>query len=49
LLNVSITTFDRAVMPHAQLSIYQDCGHSPFYEMAERFNRELAAFVLRCQ
>jgi pimeloyl-ACP methyl ester carboxylesterase len=49
LLNVSITAFDRAVMPHARLSIYQDCGHAPFHEMTERFNSELAAFVLQCQ
>lgn len=30
---------------HARLSWYERCGHSPFYEQAERFNRELAAFV----
>jgi pimeloyl-ACP methyl ester carboxylesterase len=29
----------------AVVSLYDDCGHSPFYEDAERYNRELAAFV----
>ncbi len=29
----------------ARLSCYDDCGHTPFQEQAERFNRELAAFV----
>lgn len=32
-------------IPGAQLSWYDDCGHSPFQEDAPRFNRELAAFV----
>jgi pimeloyl-ACP methyl ester carboxylesterase len=30
---------------HARLSWFDDCGHSPFVEDAERFNGELAAFV----
>lgn len=34
-----------ALIPHSTLSIYDDCGHSPFWEFAERFNRELAAFA----
>lgn len=29
----------------ARVSWYDACGHSPFYEHAERFNHELAAFV----
>lgn len=32
-------------VPGARLSLYEDCGHSPFQEHPERFNRELAAFV----
>jgi pimeloyl-ACP methyl ester carboxylesterase len=34
-----------AAIPHARLSWYDDCGHSPFCEDAPRFNAELAAFV----
>jgi pimeloyl-ACP methyl ester carboxylesterase len=34
-----------SVIPAAKLSIYDGIGHSPFYEDAARFNRELAAFV----
>lgn len=30
---------------HAQLSWFDDCGHSPFAEAPARFNDELAAFV----
>jgi non-heme chloroperoxidase len=32
-------------IPGAKLSVYDGIGHSPFYEDAPRFNRELAAFV----
>ncbi len=34
-----------AFVPGARLSWYDDCGHSPFFEDAPRFNRELAAFA----
>jgi pimeloyl-ACP methyl ester carboxylesterase len=34
-----------ALVPHARLSWYERSGHAPFYEAAERFNRELAAFA----
>lgn len=40
-----ITEFDKSVMPHARVSIYEGCGHAPFWEAPGRFNRELAAFV----
>jgi non-heme chloroperoxidase len=33
------------VNPRSNLSIYPEAGHSPFYEDAARFNRELSAFV----
>ena len=36
-----------AAIQGATVSLYDDCGHSPFYEDAERYNRELAAFVAR--
>ncbi|ARP82837.1 hypothetical protein CAL12_19805 [Bordetella genomosp. 8] len=32
-------------IPHARISWYEDCGHSPFQEFPDRFNQELAAFV----
>jgi pimeloyl-ACP methyl ester carboxylesterase len=34
-----------AAIPGARISWYDDCGHSPFFEHAERFNRELDDFV----
>lgn len=34
-----------AAIKGATLSLYDDCGHAPFYEDAARYNRELAAFV----
>ena len=34
-----------AAIPHAQVSWFDDCGHSPFAEDAPRFNDELLAFV----
>jgi pimeloyl-ACP methyl ester carboxylesterase len=35
------------LVPGAQASWYDDCGHAPFWEDAPRFNRELAAFAAR--
>ena len=37
--------YTASVIPGATLSVYEGIGHSPFYEDAPRFNRELAAFV----
>jgi non-heme chloroperoxidase len=37
-----------AAITGAVISWYDDCGHSPFFEDAPRFNRELAAFVAGC-
>lgn len=34
-----------ATIPGSRISWYDHCGHSPFFEDAVRFNRELAAFV----
>jgi len=33
--------------PNARASFYENCGHMPFLEHEDRFNRELAAFVDR--
>jgi pimeloyl-ACP methyl ester carboxylesterase len=33
------------IAPHARLSLYPDTGHLPFWEAADRFNRELRYFV----
>jgi pimeloyl-ACP methyl ester carboxylesterase len=38
-----------ATIAGSEISWYDQCGHSPFCEDAPRFNRELAAFVARCQ
>ena len=38
-----------AAIPHAQLSLFEGCGHSPFREDAPRFNKELLTFVESCQ
>jgi pimeloyl-ACP methyl ester carboxylesterase len=37
-----------SLVPGAQVSLYSGVGHSPFWEDARRFNRELAAFAARC-
>lgn len=36
------------LIPHATLSLYDGCGHSVFFEAAERFNDELVRFVDAC-
>jgi pimeloyl-ACP methyl ester carboxylesterase len=53
---ISHGRLDRLILPRAaemtaeavksaRISWYEDCGHSPFYEAADRYNRELAEFV----
>ena len=37
-----------AKIHEAQVSIYQDIGHSPFFEDSARFNQELADFARSC-
>lgn len=37
-----------ARVKHARVSLYDNIGHSPFWEDAPRFNAELAAFVSGC-
>jgi non-heme chloroperoxidase len=34
-----------SAVPGSRLSWYEECGHSPFFEAAARFNEELAAFM----
>jgi non-heme chloroperoxidase len=36
-------------IPHARVSWFEGCGHSPFSEDSVRFNDELLAFVRACQ
>ena len=36
-----------AAIKDATVSLYDDCGHAPFYEDATRYNRELADFTSR--
>ena len=38
-----------ALVPGAQLSMYEGIGHTPFVEDVARFNRELAEFVTAAQ
>ena len=35
-------------IPHASRVDYPRCGHAPFFEVADQFNRDLAAFARRC-
>jgi pimeloyl-ACP methyl ester carboxylesterase len=37
----------KALIPAAELSLYQESGHAPFFEEAARFNRELEVFAAR--
>ena len=36
-----------AAIKGATVSFHDECGHAPFYEDAERYNRELSAFVTK--
>jgi len=37
----------KAMIPAAELSLYQESGHAPFFEESARFNRELEVFAAR--
>jgi pimeloyl-ACP methyl ester carboxylesterase len=41
----AVSAFTASAAPGARLSMYEGIGHSPFFEDAPRFNRELAEFV----
>lgn len=45
IIRADMARFVAQQVPGAQLSIYDHCGHSPFYEDAARFNAELLAFA----
>lgn len=45
LVRVAMSERIKAIHPNSRLSLYTESGHSPFYEEAVRYNRELAAFV----
>ena len=47
LILVEMGRYAAGQIPDAQLSIYDDAGHAPFYEDAPRYNAELLAFVKR--
>jgi pimeloyl-ACP methyl ester carboxylesterase len=44
-IKVGAAHYTASVIPGAKLSVYEGIGHGPFYEDAQRFNAELAAFV----
>ena len=45
---LAIAEHNVALIARADLSVYADIGHAPFYEDAPRFSRELATFVSKC-
>ena len=44
----AMSQYGAQTVPDAMLSLYEGIGHSPFFEDAERFDRELADFVRTC-
>lgn len=45
LVRLAMSERIHAQRPDVRLSLFENSGHSPFYEEPQRFNRELAAFV----
>ncbi len=37
------------LVPGATKAYYPNCGHAPFFEVTDRFNQDLGAFVRQCQ
>jgi non-heme chloroperoxidase len=46
IISPAMASYTAEQVPGAKLSIYGGVGHSPFFEDAERFNRELAEFAM---
>jgi non-heme chloroperoxidase len=46
LIKLDAARYTASVIPGAKLSIYENIGHAAFLEQPERFNKELAEFVL---
>jgi pimeloyl-ACP methyl ester carboxylesterase len=44
---VSMAGYTANLVAHARTSLYEGVGHMPFWENPHRFNRELAAFVMK--
>jgi pimeloyl-ACP methyl ester carboxylesterase len=45
LVRLAMSERIKALIPGSRLSVYEQSGHSPFYEEPVRFNRELATFA----
>ncbi len=45
LVRLAMSERIKAIHPRSTLSVYEESGHSPFYEEPAKFGRELAAFV----
>jgi len=44
-----LATFNqKKLTPHAKISIFENVGHMPFWETADKFNRELKEFANEC-
>jgi non-heme chloroperoxidase len=48
LVPVSLSEEICELVPTGQLLVYENCGHSPFLEDAERFNRDVDIFLSGC-
>jgi len=47
LIKIDAARYSASVIPGAKLSVYENVGHAAFLEQPDRFNQELAAFVLK--
>jgi len=47
LIKVGAARYTASIIPGAKLSIYENVGHAAFLEQPERFNKELADFVMK--
>ena len=45
----AMATYTANLIPNADLKFYEEAAHMPFWESAERFNADLAAFVERLE
>ena len=48
IVSPEMSRYGVTTVPNASVSLYSGVGHTPFFEAAERFDRELASFVRTC-
>lgn len=45
IISLEMAKYNASKIPHSQISLYPEVGHSPFWENSEKFNSEIRSFM----